>query len=245
MKKKSYLNLSLFLKFFLLNKEKHSNILTSHYYFNLISIPFTVIFYFLRIKPDNITYSRFLIGLLASILLYFNYNLTALFLYLTFIILDFCDGTLARFYKKKTFYGKFLDSNVDHLCHNIFFVSIGIFFYNLSQNIIDLIYSVTCIIIYIRGQNMHDLYSSLVRWSNLECNKKNQPQIIKRNFILLNFLYIVTFLQYVFIIIILSNEKHQSFLAFYFFFFCLFIFGLVISVVHFLSAYKNLKLKKI
>jgi len=234
----------LFSKIYSLNKTRHDNVLSIAYYFSIISIPVTVIFYFFKVKPDNITYSRFFIGILASIFLYLNQSLVALFLYLAFIILDYSDGALARLYKNKTFYGKFLDGNVDHLCATIFYVIIGFYFYKLSKNIIDLVYSMICVIVYFRGQTIYDLYSTLVRWSNLECNKKNEAYIRKKNFILLQFLNANDFLRYIFLIIILINDKRWGFLEFYIFFFGLLIFGFVTTTIHFLGAYKNLKFRK-
>ena len=64
----------------------------------LISSPLVKIFAALMIKPNAVTAFGFVISLIAVLLLYFNIYLNvALFLWLLSIVLDHCDGALARF----------------------------------------------------------------------------------------------------------------------------------------------------
>jgi len=155
----------------------------SGYLINRIANFFIPIFLILKIKANTVTMINFFVGF-TCIIFFFIFNgdffSYSILLYIINKILDHCDGGLARFYKNKTFFGKFIDSISDVLFLSFFNLSLAIFFYLKTNNFYLLIYGSISSIFICFDVFILDKFSSLVRWCNKE-NKKSFPTYIRKN----------------------------------------------------------------
>ena len=83
-----------------------------------ISYFFSLYLILLRINPNKITYLNFLISIISIFFIFFSsiendFIIYGISLYFLCLIIDFCDGTVARYFKITSFYGKFIDGLVD------------------------------------------------------------------------------------------------------------------------------------
>jgi phosphatidylglycerophosphate synthase len=217
------------------------NSLTS-LFFLVCAQPFAVILYYFKTKPDTITYLRFFFGL---IIIYYELNgdiQTAIVLFIFFKIFDYVDGSLARLYGKKTFYGKFIDSVCDLFIEVFFLVFLGFYFFDLLNDYNLLKLYISAAIFWIFGQFIYDKYGSLVRWSNLENKKKTFPNIRDNKF--LRLMLILEDSYFFSIFLILYNCQSFGLNASYILIFSCFFFGLLNITLHLISASKNLREKK-
>ena len=141
------------------------------------------IFLILKIKPNTITIINFFVGCFCIIFLFifdsvfFSYSVL---LYIINKILDHCDGGLARFYKKKTFFGKLIDSLSDAFFFSFFNLSLAIFFYLKTNNLYIIIFGAASSIFICFDIFILDKFSSLVRWCNHENKKNFSPYLRKK-----------------------------------------------------------------
>ena len=147
-----------------------------------ISYFFTPFFIILKIKPNLVTGINFLISLITIycfLSLDNNLFIWGIFFYFLFRILDFSDGSVARFNKLSTFYGRLLDSILDIFFECFLFISLSYFIFNLydDKNILIAGYIVSIFAVF--SSCIHDKYSSLVRWSNEENRTKIIPYLRK------------------------------------------------------------------
>ena len=125
--------ISLLKKSFQINSSyrRFNSISVSGYLINRLANFFIPIFLILKVKPNTITVINFFLGCCCIIFLFisdsvfFSYSIL---LYILNKILDHCDGGLARFYQKKTFFGKLIDSLSDVFFFSFFNLSLAIFF---------------------------------------------------------------------------------------------------------------------
>jgi phosphatidylglycerophosphate synthase len=214
------------------NLKKLKNISISGYLTAKLANFLLPVLIILKVKANTITILNFLISFFCIFFLFFFegiYVYFSLFFYVLNKILDHCDGGLARFYKNKTFFGKFLDSISDALFASIFNLSLAIFFYFKTNNFFLMILGSFSSVLLCFDIFILDKYSSLIRWSNQE-NRNNHPSYIRKNYYP-RFFY--TLEDFIFI----------GILAFYFFFnnfnYCQYIL-LSIFLIHFLSFFSNM-----
>ena len=101
------------------------------YFFIPIAWPFTWIFANLGISPNQATFLRFMIHIVAFIFLIFNLKITGYFLIYLALVLDCVDGQIARLTDNASYFGKFFDGWID--C--IFEISFCIFIaYTIRQD---------------------------------------------------------------------------------------------------------------
>jgi phosphatidylglycerophosphate synthase len=121
----------------------------SVFIFRKISILFSWIFASLNIHPNYITTLSFIINVFATFLLLIDFNaykVIAIFLIITGLILDMCDGEVARLTNRQSKFGAFYDSFLDRLLDVMMPLLIGVGFC-LYKNFSD-IYILLLMIIY-------------------------------------------------------------------------------------------------
>ena len=142
-----------------------------------ISYHITPFFIYLKFSPNLITGINFIIAII-SIIFIFSYNLNlykfGILLYFIYIIFDACDGSIARFKNKSTFYGRFLDSILDIFCFTMIILSIHFFCYRLYANETLFTLGVISSLFFCYSCCIHDKYSALARW----CNEENKTEIV-------------------------------------------------------------------
>ncbi len=87
------------------------------------------------IDPNYVTIFGLAIGIASFFAMIFSYNSTTFFLSVVLWniskIFDFVDGNLARYFKKKTYLGKFLDGYIDMLNSILLVIGVGVYLGNL------------------------------------------------------------------------------------------------------------------
>ena len=118
-------------------KKNQKDFQNNFYFSSKFSIYFTYIFVNLKISPNQVTFIFFLFGFLGAILLYFN---TAFSIILSFIfyrlhvIIDLCDGEVARFTKLYSLNGTYYDYMIHSVLYPFWFASMGIAQYFYWEN---------------------------------------------------------------------------------------------------------------
>ena len=94
-----------------------------HKIYRYISFPISSIFIYLKFSPNLVTAIGFIL-LLISFLLLLTENIylinSGFVFYFSYVILDNCDGNLARYLDKTSIFGKCIDGFVDFLSYLIF-----------------------------------------------------------------------------------------------------------------------------
>lgn len=87
------------------------------------------------IDPNYVTIFGLAIGIASFFAMIFSYNSITFFLSVVLWniskIFDFVDGNLARYFKKKTYLGKFLDGYIDILNSILLVIGVGVYLGNL------------------------------------------------------------------------------------------------------------------
>lgn len=204
--------------------------------------PFAIFFFYLKIKPNTITYMRFFFGLVI-IYFAFNYQIQlSITCFIFFKILDYTDGSIARLYNNKTFYGKFIDSSTDLFIEVFFLLFLGFYFFNLLNDYNFLKLYMSSVVFWIFGQFVYDKYGSLTRWSNFENKKNALPNIknikLQRLILILDDVYFLSFF-----LMVYNLEFFAPKVAFMLIFSCI-LFGFINVIIHVISASRNLSENK-
>jgi|TARA_B100000787_G_scaffold19947_1_gene13706 hypothetical protein len=120
------------------------NLKLSKYLYRPISIYITYIFLKLSISANFVTLLSILITFLGSFFLLNGgmVNLTiGFFCFWLFYLLDFCDGEIARYNNANSLTGHFFELIAHYIVNILFFLSIGITFYMMTNNFYYLIFS--------------------------------------------------------------------------------------------------------
>ena len=134
---------------------------------------------FLKINPNFISMCSLLIGFIG---LFFSFlsldiNLVIIFFLLSFV-LDFTDGLIARYTRKTSFHGRFLDGLFDIFVIGFLHIIFIIELINLEFLSINSFYFIFCLITICIMPVQHlilDRFSSLARW----CNEIDKNTFIK------------------------------------------------------------------
>ena len=94
---------------------------------------------------------------------------------------------MARYTKKKTFFGKFIDSLTDAVIFSVFYFSIALYFFQLSSDLLIFYLGIISSFFILLEVLILDKFSSLVRWCNQE-NKLNYLPYIRKKYYLRIFL---------------------------------------------------------
>ena len=150
---------------------------------NLVSNVFVPLFIIFKIRPNIITLCNFFVAGFALFFIFYanTHSLSYAFVfYIIYLILDCCDGGVARYLKIKTFFGKFMDSTFDIIFFVFFNLGISFIFFTVYNDKYIFLMGIISSILMSFNTFIFDKFSALVRWSNLE-NNKNSPPYIKKN----------------------------------------------------------------
>ena len=160
-----------------------SNLCIVDFILSKFSIILTPIFLILKFKPNVITILNFILGIFSIYLINFKYEYFqyAVLIFFLFMLFDNVDGSVAR-YEKKTFFGKFIDALFDAIIYGLFFISIALYAFILTENIHLLMFCLLSSALLLIDVLTLDKFAALVRWSNEQNKKKLKPYIRKTKF---------------------------------------------------------------
>jgi phosphatidylglycerophosphate synthase len=123
------------------NSEKYALISDSGsplqiYFLKPVSVYATPLFVWLGLSPNQVTWIGFFVGVAACSLLAVGlqpYVTLGAWLYVVHRLFDHIDGNVARYTKRTSYYGHFLDSSLGAVVQLAFFLSIGIGAYRQCQ----------------------------------------------------------------------------------------------------------------
>lgn len=212
-----------------------------------ISYFFSPLFIILKINPDVITLLNFILSIILIALIFVGSNdfiSIAIIIYFICIIMDFCDGCVARYFNTTSFFGRFIDGLVDIFQKTFLILSLSFYGFRIFDDLNILILGCTAALFASFDTFILDKYSALVRWYNLEMGKKIAPYIYKKINKRWTFFYDDIFIFFIGLIYF-TNENEE-----FFYYNLVFLFGLTIIVAiknlitHTLFSFKNLKLNK-
>jgi len=104
-----------------------------------VSIHFTKLFLFMRMSASHVTLLSLFVGLFSSLLFTFGgwpHSIFAALLLHFFMILDCCDGEVARYNKQSSISGVFLEKCVHQIVTPSVFLGIGLGIFNNMKDLI-------------------------------------------------------------------------------------------------------------
>jgi len=241
--------LELLIKIKDINKKEITSIFSTDALFRYISFYITPIFYYLKLSPNSITLISLMTGVYGSLLIISygqEYLQIGIILFFLSIIIDYCDGNIARILNIPTFYGRFLDGFIDTIVLGSLQIALIIILMNANQSYIDilglsfddnLIFIILLISLFSTPIQhfIYDRYSSYIRWIKEEHNKKLSPTI--KTEISFTFINLLNDLQILFIILCAFSN------TFIFIYFLINLFStLLIVSYHMYFSKKNMNL---
>lgn len=207
-----------------------------------ISYFITPLFIFLKFSPNFITLINFFVAL-ASIFLIISLDgklfIWGILLYFLYRILDFSDGSVARYYNISSFYGRFIDSFLDIFYFSFLILSISFYTFKVFENENLFILGIVSTLFAVFDTYVYDKYSSLARWLNQENKKKVIPYLRKKFLSRITFMYVdIYFL--CFLTLLFTAENKFYFEKVVLLLFITFIIAAVQNLMlHFINAYKS------
>lgn len=221
----------------------------SYYLLNYIANFVIALLLRLKVKPDTITYINLIIYLISLIFIFFyqkeNFYIYGIYFYILTLLIDKCDGGLARIYKFKTFFGKFFDGLIDMIFAPLFFLGLTLNYFIRTDDLAMLFIGCNASMFLLLEIAVLDKFSAITRWCNKENNRNFKPYLQTK--FLNQFLNIlrqdVILIALLLIILNSHDDTYQKY--FLISIYCSFIFTAFYSLVlHFLMAKKNLRIKK-
>ena len=142
-----------------------------------------VIFSKLKIKPNTITSFNFLLYIISTTLIFSfhkDFYIYGILIFLLTLLIDKCDGGLARLYNYKTFFGKFYDGIIDVIFPSLIFLGLTLNYFKINNDFLFLIIGTLASILLIADSAVLDKYAAITRWCNLE-NKTNFKPYLNKN----------------------------------------------------------------
>jgi hypothetical protein len=101
-----------------------------------ISYFITPFFIYLKVKPNFITMMNFILSVISIMILIFSshYFVWAIIIYIFYKILDFVDGSIARYNSISTFYGRFIDGLADIFFQSFFIFALSFYYFIKLQD---------------------------------------------------------------------------------------------------------------
>lgn len=253
------------------------NLKLSKYFYRPISIYITYLFLKLNITANSVTLLSVLTAFIGSffILLGGMVNLTiGFFCFWFFYLLDFCDGEIARYNNSNSLTGHFFELIVHYIVNILFFLSIGIKLYILTNNFYYLLFATlgvigdniiklkdaviwqTICIEKLRLSNRNDTYKEKedkyhvnienIQKKNIELNKEKNLifQFLKKNILLSHFFANAIYLPFL-ITSLITLMFSLSLIFLKFLFFYTCIINIIISIKLLFETIKNNKAEKI
>ena len=159
------------------NEGQIYNIFSTEAFLRIIAWYVTPIFYYTKCSPNTISYIALIIGLSSSLsIIYFGklFLIYGILIFIVSIIVDHCDGNIARLLDKPTFFGRFMDGlfdiiilvSVQAALIYIFITDIypNIFFANVNISTATLIISLLSLASTPIQHLIYDRYSAYARW---------------------------------------------------------------------------------
>ena len=173
------------------NQHQITNLYSLETVFKTLSIYVTPIFVFLRCSANITTLIALIVGLSASVFhVIFGYQIyhICFLLYFLSVIIDYCDGNIARLTNTPSFFGRFIDGLFDIIVIGFFQISLLYTVINHSEiYTVDLLVLInidfTLILMMVSifstpiQHLIYDRYSAYIRWLNFEHDTKLHPTL--------------------------------------------------------------------
>jgi len=228
-------------KLYLIKNEPFTQIL-----FCKISYLITPFFIIFKFSPNIVTFINFLLSLVSVIFISLgdkNYLLLGIIIYLFYRIIDFCDGSVARYHGRSSFYGRYIDAMGDIFYNGFLIISLGVYCYKVYGSSTILILSSVTAIASTISHFTYDKYAALARWSNSQNRVQVTPYIRKSFFPRLGFIYLDLITACILILPFVKNNENRFIGLICFLFFSFLVVAIQTSLIHLNSAYKNLNIK--
>ena len=180
------------------NKDQIYNIFSSEAMLRVIAWYVTPIFYYLRLSPNSISVIALLTGLYGSLLIFQNgidYIGYGVILFILSVIIDHCDGNIARLKNIPTFFGRFMDGLFDIIVVGVFQCSLfyvfvfdnnfNLSFLTINNNVLSIMIIISIFFTPIQHL-IYDRYSAYTRWIKEDHSLNIQPTLRRE----ISFVYI-------------------------------------------------------
>lgn len=209
-----------------------------------ISYFITPFFIYLKIKPNFATMINFILSIISIMVLLFvpDYFDLAILIYIVYKILDFVDGSIARYNSISTYYGRFIDGLADIFFQAFFMFSLSFYYFIKLQDINLLLIGLSAAILTSFDTFIYDRYSAISRWMNTDLNLRIKPNIKSKNFINLKIILLYQDIIFFLIMSLFISFVDLSYLkTIIFFIFVTVIASAIHNIVfHLIFSYKNL-----
>ena len=211
--------------------------------FSKISYFVTPFFLYFKFSANSVTLINFFLSIVSVLILLFfpNYFIYSILIFTLYRILDFVDGSIARFTSSGTFFGKFVDGLSDIFFQSFFVLSLSFYHFNKYQDYRLLLLGAVASILTCIDTFIHDRYSAMARWANKDLNKNIKPYIKVNSYI--NFKIYLIFQDIIFFLIILLCFNNFNFLYLKINFYLVFLFFILMALqnifLHLIYSYKN------
>jgi len=208
-----------------------------------ISYFITPFFLYFKFSANTVTLINFFLSILSILILLFfpSYFIYSILIFILYRILDFVDGSIARFTSSGTFFGKFIDGLSDIFFQSLFVLSLSFYYFNKNQDYRLLLLGCVASILTCFDTFIHDRYSAIARWMNKDLNKNIKPYIKEDSYI--NFKIYLLFQDVIFFLVILLCVNNFSFLYLKINMYLIFLFFILMAVqnifLHLTFAYKS------
>ncbi|MDG2158610.1 MAG: CDP-alcohol phosphatidyltransferase family protein [Gammaproteobacteria bacterium] len=165
-----------------INSSQITNIYTFDALLRFISYFVTPIFYYLKMSPNAVTYTSAIVGFGSAaigIIYGIEYIVLVILLFYLHLVIDYCDGNVARLLNKTSFFGRFIDGLFNVLVVSGLQIALFVMisdplhaehFKPLAK--IPILYiELICLIsiaLYPVQHLIYDRYSAYIRWVNQE-----------------------------------------------------------------------------
>ena len=180
------------------NKDQIYNIFSSEAMLRVIAWYVTPIFYYLRLSPNSISVIALLTGLYGSLLIFQNgidYIGYGVIFFILSVIIDHCDGNIARLKNIPTFFGRFMDCLFDIIVIGVFQCSLfyvfvfdnnsNLSFLTINNNVLSIMIIISIFSTPIQHL-IYDRYSAYTRWIKEDHSLNIQPTLRRE----ISFVYI-------------------------------------------------------
>ncbi len=215
-------------------------------FFSKISNFISPIFVMFQVDPNKITYFNFILSITLVLFIFFgneNFMQIGVLLYFFCLIIDFCDGSVARYYKITSHYGKFIDGLVDIFLKTFLILSLSVYGLKITDNKLLILLGSISSLLASFDTFVLDRYSAIVRWFNDE-NKKNIKPYIRKTFLpRLTFLFSDIFVISVGFILFTKSDQQFLYYNLLIIFFVSSYSAIQNLVIHLIFSFKNLRFK--
>jgi len=215
----------------------------SDYAFRQLSFFLTPFFIIGHFSPNTISVFGLLIGLISAGLIAFGSNNLfplGILLYFFGIIVDYCDGNVARITQRSTFFGRFIDGVIDIilLCA-IRLALVSVVLYKIQNEGLMWI-GITCAVLTPFHHLYFDRYSAFARWINQETKTNIKPYIKSHIFPRAN--NILLDLQFLCLLLMSLMIENNNFIYLCSLYFLINItMGVFYIIIHTIYSYNNMK----